>query len=108
MKMLPKYLLRAAIVALMITAYSWRPIIGEVTADSSKYIEVCSYGIVYVPPETKFVTCQGKVMRVIAIVSGGVEARLAPNCYCPRCCDGACAVTVSCGGGGLCTIYLTC
>ena len=82
--------------------------VSEVSANSSKYIEVCSNGTVYVPPETKFVTCQGRVMRVIAIVPMGAQAQVPSDCNCPRCCDGACAVTVSCGGGGLCTVYLAC
>jgi hypothetical protein len=47
-------------------------------------------------------------MRVIAVVPMGAQTQVTANCNCPRCCDGACAVTVSCGGGGLCVAYLGC
>ncbi|MEW5900404.1 MAG: hypothetical protein AB1715_02965 [Acidobacteriota bacterium] len=102
-------------------------------ADTSQYIEVCSSGLAYVPPETRYVTCQGKVMKVLAIVpleeaeGAQTEGGGADDCYCPRCCGGVCAVIVSCGAvpetaaayesgrdsgspkaGGLCTIYLAC
>ena len=108
MKRFPRYLVGAAAVVFVFTAYSRGPIVTEVAASSSKYIEVCSNGTVYIPPETKFVTCNGRVMRVIAIVPLGVQAQGASDCNCPRCCDGGCAVTVSCGGGGLCVAYLAC
>lgn len=107
MKRFSKYLIGATFVVFLITAYSSRPMVREVAADSSKYIEVCSNGIVYVPPETTFVTCHGRIMRVIAIVPQDEQARVAANCNCPRCCDGACAVTISCGRG-LCVLYLAC
>jgi hypothetical protein len=109
MRLFPRYLVGAATLVFFLSAYSKGPIVGEVSVDHTKYIEVCSHGIVYLPPDTKFVTCQGRVMRVIAIVPAGeVQPQVAPDCYCPKCCGGACAVTVSCGGGGLCTVYLAC
>lgn len=109
MKRFPRYLVGAAAVVFLITAYSRGPMVREVSANSSKYIEVCSNGTVYLPPETKFVTCHGRVMRVIAIVPLGAQIQGAPaDCNCPRCCDGYCAVTISCGGGGLCVAYLAC
>ncbi len=114
----------------MVTAF-WAGTKATATAEAgSKYIEVCSNGVVYVPPGTKFVTCRGKVMKVIAIVPRLENQRESmEDCYCPDCCGGACAVTVSCGnepepsaqsgncpdgagamnrGGSLCTAYLAC
>lgn len=109
MRIFARYLVGAATVVFFLCAYSRGPIIGEVSANPTKYIEVCSNGTVYLPPDTKFVTCNGRVMRVIAIVpAGGAQPKVVPDCYCPRCCDGACGVTVSCGGGGLCIVYLAC
>lgn len=119
-----------AVIAL-VTAYSTETKATAVAASSSKYIEVCRNGVVYVPPGTKYVTCNGKVMRVLAIVPlEEGQAQTAGNCYCPDCCGGGCAVIVTCqsepetataaddcrcganraraGGGGLCTIYLAC
>ena len=109
MKMFSKCLVGLATVFFLVTAYSSGPIASEPASPSPKYIEVCSHGTVYLPPDTKFVTCYGRVMKVIAIAPS--EARVqggAQDCNCPRCCDGACAVTVSCGGGGLCVAYLGC
>jgi len=108
MKRLARGLIGAAIALMFLTAYSSKPVVTEVAADSSKFIEVCSNGVVYLPPGTKFVTCYGRVMRVVAIVSSGEQVQLMGGCNCPRCCDGACAVTVSCGGGDLCVAYLAC
>src|SRR4030043_1434496 len=108
MKASVKCLVGLASIICFFTAYSSAPINGDATPAAGKYIEVCSNGTVYVPPETKFVTCQGRVMRVIAIVPAGAQTQGASDCYCPRCCEGGRAVTVSCGGGGLCTIYLAC
>jgi len=108
MKRFPRYLVGLVTVVFLVTAYASGPKAREVASNSSKYIEVCSNGTVYLPPDTKFVTCHGRVMRVIAVIPSGTQAKAAPDCNCPRCCDGACAVTVSCGGGGLCTVYLAC
>ena len=111
MKMIPRYLFTSVFIVLMITAYAVGTKATEAAAiaESPKYIEVCAQGTAYVPPDTKFVTCQGRVMKVLAIVP--LEGRsLAPgaDCDCPRCCDGACAVTIACGSGCLCTMYLVC
>jgi hypothetical protein len=103
-----KCLVGLAVVLFLFTAYSSAPVNRDPAPPAAKYIEVCSNGTVYVPPETKFVTCYGRIMRVIAIVPAGAQTLSNPDCNCPRCCDGACAVTVSCGGGGLCTAYLGC
>ncbi len=109
MKRLPRYLFAFMSAVFMITAYSVGTRATEAFSDSPKYIEVCSQGTVHVPPDTKFVTCHGRMMRVIAIVPLEMRTQ-APgaDCDCPRCCDGACAVTISCGNGGLCTMYLGC
>jgi len=109
MKKFPKCLVGLVTVVFIVTAYASGPKVRELASSSSKYIEVCRNGIVYLPPETKFVTCHGRVMRVIAIVSLEGKAEATPeDCDCPRCCNGACAITVSCGGGGLCVAYLAC
>lgn len=109
MKRLFKGLIGTAIVLFLVTAYSSRPVALELPPAEAKYIEVCSNGTVYVPPDTKFVTCQGRVMKVVKIVPFEAGARAAPaDCYCPKCCEGACAVTVACDGGGLCVLYLAC
>jgi hypothetical protein len=63
--------------------------------DGEKIIEVCMNGIVYVPPGTKYVTCRGKIMKIIRITP---YKRGDESCVCPRCCDGICAVIVSCDG----------
>jgi len=97
--------------------------------DSAKYIEVCTNGIVYLPPGTKYVTCHGKVMRVMYIAPLMAQIESVPDCNCPKCCGGWCGITVMCesapepssgetdcdgcgtsasAGGGLCTAYLAC
>lgn len=109
MKRLAKIILGLSFVVFLVTAYSGGTKAVGVAAPSGRFIEVCSNGTVYLPPGTRFVTCQGKVMRVIAIVSADDGAQLLRSCDCPDCCGGGCAVTVSCGsGGGLCTAYLSC
>jgi len=108
MNRFPKYLVGLVTVICLVTAYSSGPKAREVASSSATYIEVCRNGTVYLPPDTKFVTCHGRVMRVIAVISLGTQTRVAADCNCPKCCDGACAVTVSCGGGQLCVAYLAC
>lgn len=104
-----KCLFGMAVVVFLVTAYSLQPVAEELPPTEARYIEVCSNGTVYVPPDTKFVTCRGRVMRVIAIVSVEVGTRAAPvDCYCPKCCDGQCGVTVACENGGLCVLFLAC
>jgi len=122
----------AAVLAL-VTAYSTGTKATDAASSSASYIEVCSRGVVYVPPGTRYVTCQGKVMRVLGMVplrDGEYvpEAAGGDDCYCPHCCGGACGVVVACGSafeaeangsdprferrgaanGGLCTMYLYC
>ncbi len=82
---------------------------SPIDATPGPHIEVCSNGIVYVPAGTRFVTCRGRVMEVIAIVSLAEGTEAAGGCQCPLCCGGLCTVTVRCGmPGGLCVMYLAC
>jgi hypothetical protein len=108
MKTFMKCLVGLASIVFLLTSYSSAPVNGDPAAAAATYIEVCSNGTVQVPPGTRFVTCQGRIMRVIAIVPMGEQVQSNADCNCPRCCSGACAVTVSCGGGALCTAYLGC
>jgi hypothetical protein len=133
MKKLSKVIVGLGAVVVLVSAYSTGTVDSRMSADKSSYIEVCSQGIVYGPPGTRYVTCHGKVMKVMGIVSGeeGAESKSgggAGDCYCPKCCGGYCAVIVSCGGEpetaagtgdcgsgrvasnvrGLCTMYLAC
>jgi hypothetical protein len=110
MKTLAQCLVGLIGVLFFFTVYSSAPVSRDAAPPAAKFIEVCSNGTAYVPPETKFVTCYGRVMRVIAIVpAGGVQTMgSGADCNCPRCCDGMCGVTVSCGGGSLCTAYIGC
>jgi len=133
MKKLSKVIVGLGAVVVLISAYSMGTVGTARSADASSYIEVCSQGVVYVPPGTRYVTCHGKVMKVMGIVSGeeGAESKSgggAGDCYCPKCCGGYCAVIVHCGpvpesaagaedcasgprtnsGNQLCTMYLAC
>jgi hypothetical protein len=130
MKKIVKVLIGLLSVVFMVSAYSTGTVGTLLAETSGKYIEVCSQGTVYLPPGTKFVTCHGKVMKVLGIVRLVEGERSAPGgCYCPDCCGGTCAVIVSCGGGSetaanmvggadrsgscedkgdLCTAYLAC
>ncbi len=114
----------------MVTAFSAGTKATATAGGHPKYIEVCSNGTVYLPPGTKFVTCHGKVMKVIAIIPlEENQMQTMEDCSCPRCCGGTCTVTVSCGAepepssttdncpgaisnmsrsGSLCTVYLAC
>lgn len=133
MKNLSKVIVGLGVVVVLVSAYSAGTIDSRMSADKSSYIEVCSQGIVYVPPGTRYVTCHGKVMKVMGMVSSEEGALIesgggAGDCYCPKCCGGYCAVIVSCGpvpesaagtgdcasgpktssGNTLCTLYLAC
>jgi hypothetical protein len=128
-----KFLFGISSVVLLVSAYSAGTKDAAMYADTSQYIEVCSRGLAYVPMETRYVTCQGKVMRVIAIVptregeEAQTQAEGGGDCLCPRCCGGFCGVIVTCGSaepeaagnergpnsessgaGGLCTLYVAC
>ena len=91
---------------------------------SEGIIEVCAEGVVYVPPGTKIVKCNGKVRKVLGVTpyqtvlmrEGDDE-----SCLCWSCCGGACGIIVSCDaepqefsdsdssrGGSLCLLWLDC
>jgi hypothetical protein len=133
MKKLSKVIVGLGAVVVLVSAYSMGTMDTGMSADASSYIEVCSQGIVYVPPGTRYVTCHGKIMKVMGIVSREDGEQIdggggAGDCYCPKCCGGYCAVIVSCGGAPesaavagdcalgprtnsgnlLCTMYLAC
>jgi hypothetical protein len=130
MKKLGKFIFGLAVVIFLTTAYSAGTKATEATASSSGYIEVCGRHRVHVPPGTQYVTCHGKIMKVMGLVpmTDVAEAQAMQDCYCPKCCGGICAVIVSCesiaetansgpdcgssqgpeNNGGLCTIYLAC
>jgi hypothetical protein len=130
-----KVLSRAAVVVMVVllAGISSMGVQSELyPVDESKLIEVCADGVVFVPPGTKFVRCNGKVMKVDRIEEGVVRESI--NCRCPRCCDGLCYIIVACNPvpqeqldritrdcatgilyvenpqdlGGLCTMYLSC
>lgn len=119
MKMLAKSLFGLFLVGVMVSAYSAGTVAVPVEESFSGYIEVCEGKDVYLPPGTKFVTCHGKIMRVLGIVrmmEG--EKSLPGDCRCPECCGGTCVIVVSCGNeaaaagmedkGDLCFAYLAC
>jgi hypothetical protein len=128
MRVFLKYFIVSAAVVLLVAAYSAGTKATETAESSRKYIEVCSKGTVYVPPGTEYVTCRGKVMKVIGIVPLIEGMEKGGDCFCPNCCGGACTVTVACenkvgnsaeedsyrwgqrssSAGGLCTLYLSC
>ena len=133
MKKLSKVIVGLGAVVVLVSAYSAGTVDTGMSADASSYIEVCSQGIVFVPPGTRYVTCHGKIMKVMGIVSREDGEQIdggggAGDCFCPKCCGGYCAVIVSCGpvpesaagtgdctssprtdsGNSLCTLYLAC
>jgi hypothetical protein len=128
MKKVAKCLVAALFIVFLASAYPAGSKESAASEQSAKYIEVCSNGIVYLPPHTKYVTCHGKVMKVLAIVPRVEGVQIEGGCNCPECCGGWCGVTVSCpmdeepstgtndcgcgkrsaAGGGLCTAYLGC
>jgi hypothetical protein len=74
--------------------------------ESSKYIEVCANGIVYIPANTKFVKCYGvirKVIRFSDVLTLGME-----DCKCPKCCNGECYVFIASESGDIRTLWLSC
>ena len=87
-----------------------------------KIIEVCSEGVVYVPPGTKIVKCNGKVKKVLKVTPYSAEKmQMDSDCLCPNCCNGECGVIISCDAepekmfdsdssdqGMLCIIWLDC
>ncbi len=128
MKTVSKCLIAVLFVAFLAAAHpagNSEPIAPQ---ESAKLIEVCTKGIAYLPPGTKYVTCRGKIMKVLAIVPLSAGIQTAGDCDCPNCCGGWCGVTVYCQSvpipsettndcgcgkrtataGGLCTAYLAC
>ena len=128
MKKVSKCLLAALFVAFLAAAFPAGDGESAAPPESARLIEVCSNGIVYLPPGTKYVTCRGKIMKVLAIVPLTKGAKTETDCDCPNCCAGACGITVTCDGmeespagtndcgcwkrsaaaSGLCTAYLSC
>jgi len=98
----------------------------EIKAESfpdgkGRIIEVCSEGVVYVPPGTKIVKCKGEVKKVIRVTPYNPDQREDESCLCPSCCDGECGIIISCDGqprefsesdsiaqGMLCVLWLNC
>lgn len=74
--------------------------------ESSRYIEVCANGFVYVPLNTKFVKCFGVIRKVdhfSDVLIEGVE-----DCRCPKCCGGECFVVVAAENGGFRFLWASC
>lgn len=74
--------------------------------ESSKYIEVCANGIVYVPANTKFVKCYGIIRKVIRFSDVLTESM--EDCRCPKCCDGDCYVFVASESGDVRVLWASC
>jgi hypothetical protein len=111
MKKTARYFVVFATVLILVTVYSMGTRAVEVTSNSSTCIEVGGDGIACVPPGTEFVTYNGEVMRVIAVIPLEKQYLALQDCYCPHCCNGECARIVRCtdsGTKGLCIIILTC
>lgn len=99
------------------------------SVEQGYHVEACRNGIVYLPPGSTHVRCNGMLKRIKRITPYVVSDE---SCLCPTCCAGECAVIVSCdahlafsnfnsdgsldelnswiesGGGGLCTVWLDC
>jgi len=74
--------------------------------ESSRYIEVCANGIVYVPPNTKFVKCYGVIRKVIRFSDVLTESM--EDCKCPKCCYGECYVPVISEMGEIRIMWMSC
>jgi hypothetical protein len=98
MKKISKCLLAVLFVTFLAAAFPAGDGESAAPPESARLIEVCSNGIVYLPPGTKYVTCRGKIMKVLAIVPRLEGAKTTGDCECPDCCHGMCGITVSCGG----------
>ncbi len=74
----------------------------EIKAEShpngkERIIEVCAEGVVYVPPGTKLVKCNGKVKKVLGVTPYQTAImREGDSCLCWDCCGGACGIIISC------------
>ncbi len=124
-----KHLLWLTAIISFVSSYSVGTKATPLAQNSSRYVEVCR-GLAYLPPGTEYVTCRGRVMKVIAIVPLAQleqNAQTEGDCFCPDCCGGGCTVIVSCqaepeaapgdesrtrktgaNAGGLCVAYLAC
>jgi len=98
----------------------------EIKAESfpegkDRIIEVCNKGVVYVPPGTRIVKCNGKIKKVLGRTPYDPNKREENSCICWDCCGDVCAVVISCDGqlgeysdsdsspkGSLCLIWLEC
>ena len=98
----------------------------EIKAESfpggkDRIIEVCSEGLVYVPPGTKIVKCMGKVKKIIRVLPYNPDLREGESCLCWNCCGGECGVVIACDGkpgefsdsdsiakGSLCVLWVDC
>jgi hypothetical protein len=74
--------------------------------ESSKFIEVCANGIVYVPANAKFVKCYGVIRKVIRFSDVLTESM--EDCRCPKCCDGDCYVLVVSESGDIRVMWISC
>ena len=101
-------------------------VFAEIKAESfpegkDRIIEVCNKGVVYVPPGTRIVKCNGKVKRVLGITPYDSSQREGGSCICWNCCNGICVIIISCDGepgefsdsdssakGSLCMLWLNC
>jgi hypothetical protein len=93
------FLVSSAFLYATLAAYSY-------VNESSRYIEVCANGIVYVPLNTKYVKCFGVIRKVdhfSDVLTMGVE-----DCHCPKCCGGDCYVVVADEHGGFRFLWASC
>ncbi len=102
MKKSARFFIGLAAAVALVTAYSTGTKATEASSGSASYIEVCTRGLVYVPPGTRYVTCRGKLMRVLGMVplregENMTEGQGGDDCICPKCCGSACGVIVACG-----------
>ena len=75
-------------------------------SESSRLIEVCAKGPVYVSAGTKFVKCYGVIRRVVRfsdVLTLGME-----DCKCPKCCGGDCYVPVLTEMGEIRILWMSC
>ena len=88
---LVSFIVLIGIIIVPLTGIGEAPYNGE----GNRIIEVCKYGPVHVPKDTKLVKCMGKVMRVLGFRDPSKEM-------------GECICTTPCCNGGVCTIFIIC
>ena len=93
MKILRKYPLSISLMLVLVFSLSAGVKMDFYPNDGEQLKEVCRQGIVYLPPGTKYIKCNGKVKRINRITPLTDEGE---SCICPQCCGGECAVIVSC------------